>query len=288
MDDGQAMLRMSDGSYVRVWRVQHFGPTSPTTVMILGGWGGALSPRDPLARALESDFDLLLVETREKSSSALAPGSRHDLDRLAQDLSEICAQLCIDPSRLVVYAYSWSSILVAQAVVRYGWRPRRVVLGCPIAKLTMPPLTRHLLGLVPAGALSWLKPAAGWWVSRFRARDPADASTALAVLAAADLVKWRAVGRHVVAKSYWSLYAALDVPVIAVRAVNERFHDPGEHRRIVGLIPSCRSIELPIGTEAYPRHVAAIIRAEANAISSATLEDPPIGCGGDRVQDAER
>lgn len=260
----QQMLRMSDGSSLRVWQLLSEKHPSELAILLLGGWGGTIAPSDRLPKELQANFDVVLVEPRESSSSVLVENIRHDLSRCARDYAEICDQLALDPQRLIVFAYSWSSVVLAQAVSKHGWRPNRVVLGCPVRKLTLPPLLRYMIPVMPIAALNSLRPLAGWWITHFKARDRADARKAQDVIAAADLGKWQKVARNVVTKSFDRLYADLDVPVVAVRALDERFHGAEEHRRIVTLVPDCRDVELPVGADEFDLQVAQIIRDVAS------------------------
>lgn len=240
-------VAMSDGSSLRVLLhagIAHAMPSARCTLMFVGGWCTDLAAWDELLLAATRHFDVVVFESREKDTSVLAEGGRHDLERISLDLKETLEALRVDPATTVVLASSWGTIFVAHGVAAGLLTPQRTVFLGPIGRLTFPPFVRTLLPCLPVGALHALKPLAKRWLLFAHRGDRVQASRAMQVLAAADFAKWKAIGRHVVAREYYARFAALHGACLVIYSRNDRFHELSETERIIRLVPGCEAVHV--------------------------------------------
>jgi pimeloyl-ACP methyl ester carboxylesterase len=233
--------------------------------VLLGGWGDTDWASHPLAKELSRDLHVLIVESREKNNSVLNPATRNDLRRLALDVLEITRHYCLMDAELVIYGYSWGSLIAASVVTLGFLRPRLTVLCTPIERLVLPPLTRFMVPLAPVGLMPLLQPLLEYWVIRFKSNGPNAALPALRALRNANLYNWKAVGRANLSPPLASLYAQLTGPVLVIFVDGDRFHSEIEYARIQQQTPTAKHVHFAHTLPDLPVRVAGEIRRMIDA-----------------------
>ncbi|USX21731.1 alpha/beta hydrolase [Oxalobacteraceae bacterium OTU3REALA1] len=241
-------LTMSDGSSIRIRLHSRNGKVDraedSSTLVFVGGWCTDLSAWDQLLQAACQHFNVFVFESREKNSSVLSGTGPHNLHRVALDLKEAIAAFRINQDACIVLASSWGTILTAHAIAEGLFSPMLSVFLGPIGRLTFPPLARTLLPRLPSTLLKLLRPVAYRWIRHVNREDPVQANRAIQVLASADFNKWKTIGRHVVAGTYYSCFSAIHRACLIIYSRHDRFHDLAETERIIELIPNCSTIHL--------------------------------------------
>ena len=233
--------------------------------MLLGGWGDTDWASHPLAKELNRDLHAVIVESREKNSSVLNPATRNDLRRLALDVLEITQHYCLLETELVIYGYSWGSLIAASVVAHGLLCPSLTVLCTPIERLVLPPLTRFMLPLAPVRLMPLLLPLLEYWVIRFKSNDPDAALPALRALRNANLHNWKAVARANLSPSFASIYAQLTGPVLVIFVGGDRFHSETEYARIQQQTPTAKHVHFAHTLPDLPVRVAGEVRRMIDA-----------------------
>lgn len=226
-------ITVSDGSILCTFHlkfpVEH---SYRKTVVFLGGWGAPISVSDAIVREAVKNFDVLIIESREKGSSRLNYATTADLNRLGKDLEEIVSFYAIPDSRLIIYAFSWGGLIAAHAISNGMVSPGFAIFVSPISRLSIPRLGGPLLACVPTTWLPILKPLARAWLRFVKCRDHEHATRSVGVLNQADLAKWRHVARPFLGKDFLSSYNAIDSKCVIAFPRGDGFHEPEEFERI--------------------------------------------------------
>jgi pimeloyl-ACP methyl ester carboxylesterase len=265
------LLQMSDGSCIRVLshrRNARGGDRDRLTLVFVGGWCTTLEAWDRLLLEACKLFDVVVFESREKSSSRLSESSVNDLDRVSLDLSEALRILEVDQESLVVLASSWGTILVAHAVASRTCLPVLSVFLGPIGRLTFPPFIRSILPRLPCFVLSLLRPLAYVWIAYANAGDWVQARRAIMVLANAEFGKWTSIGRFVVPCEFWGLFARVNCPCLIVYSEDDKFHNLTETHKIIGLIPNVMAVHVEHTDDLLSEKVIPLIGHQLNVLRS--------------------
>lgn len=254
------LLTVSDGSALRSAYLCSENPDAKMTIVLLGGWGDTEWASHPLAKELNRDLNVVIIESREKNNSVLNPATRNDLRRLALDVVEVTRHYSLRDTELVIYGYSWGSLIAASVVANGLLCPCLTVLCTPIERLVLPPLTRFMVPLAPVRLMPLLQPLLEYWVIRFKSNGPATALPALRALRNANLHNWKAVARANLSPSLAYLYAQLPGPVLVIFQDGDRFHSETEYARIQEQTPTARHVHFVHTLPDLPLRVAEEIR----------------------------
>jgi pimeloyl-ACP methyl ester carboxylesterase len=253
-------IKVSDGSDLRVAYLPSAKPLTDRTLLLMGGWGVPFTSEDSLITELTTFINVLLVETREKNHSVLAPNTVHDLDRMSDDVREIVEALKIQAADLVLYGYSWGAVIAAHSVTSGKVRPYLTVLASPIEHLIVPPLTRYLIPVAPITLFLALRPLLELWIRHLKTGDAKQDIPAISVLRSAHLPNWKAVSRSNLSRSFLSSYSRVQGPVLLIFKFGDRFHDESEYRNIAGQLPHAAKMEIPSDATDAPPRIAMAIR----------------------------
>jgi pimeloyl-ACP methyl ester carboxylesterase len=257
------MLTMTDGTSIRVCHRKCKSQTNcGLTFLFLGGWGVPSTDWNALFDMAAVKFDLVILETREKSTSILSKNTKCDLDRVSEDIRETLDHFHIDQSELIIYGFSWGGLVAANQISEHNLKPLLLVLVCPIAQLPTPAFTRYLVPLLPVRVLEHLKPLVKYWIKYFRSNIYDGENRAIQIVEEADVGKWKMIGSTVWTRTYWHLYSKISVETIILYASDEAFHDTKECKRIAQLLRTSQCVELVAGTGKFFNLILATINEQ--------------------------
>jgi len=235
-------------------------------MLLIGGWGTIVDVWDTFTLEVAKYFDVLFLETREKQSSILVKNSRHDLDRMSEDVKETLVSFGIDDSKLVIYALSWGTIVVADGLAKNKFRPFLTVFVGPVARLTLPLFTRYIISFAPFSIVTLFRPIAKFWIANVKSKNELEAAAKLRVWNEADLRKWHQVAKNVTRQHYWHLYSNIKSTCLIVYAKNDSFHESAEVKRIIRLVENSVGIEICGSEKLVSPLVAELIRQQAEVV----------------------
>jgi len=232
-------IQMSDNTELRV--LQTFAPKESRndfTLFVVAGWGSVVLGWEEMLLEAMKDFDIVYLETREKSSSKLSKRSVFGLSRMAKDVEETIYQLGIDQKKLILFGSCMGATLIAYGLAERFFNPFLSVLVAPPPRFEMPPLTRYLVPIAPRWILKPIKPLLRFWVKKFKSESPEQAAKYIRVINEADGYRWKKVGKKLALGKYWDIFPKINSRVLIVGAEKDRMHDAKTTEKIVQLIPN--------------------------------------------------
>lgn len=283
----ETMLRMSDKTQIRL--LHHTAPAESRnglSMLFIGGWSTGPAGWDFATVEFAKDFDVYYLETREKRSSVLHADSVNDVARLSSDLCESIEHFGLDQSRLVIFGSSWGGVIAAHALTAKRLEPMLTVFRGPIMRFRIPPLTRYVAPIVPPGLFEAAKPLLRTWLIRRRAETAEQAAFYLDILADADPIKWKSVGRHIAMANFEALYSAIESPTLIISTDSgDKFHTDGEAYRIAALMGDCSHVTVRDFKEMNSPAIVELVREHLAGMAARSSEALP-GLDGTRSRAA--
>lgn len=240
----QTMLRVSDGSSIRILKIDSVTPNDRLTLLLIPGWGSVDETWNSIVEEVVKYFNLVFVETREKYSSVLNLETTHDLDRLSKDIQEVIQYFSINEKKLIMYGSSWAALIVADGLSKRRFTPFLPVLLGPIIAVPMPIFTRHLITHLPSIVLEMCSPFVTFWLSNFKSDNEEQTNRYLLVVEKANTSKWKTVGKHFATKNFLDVYSQINSQTLVIVASNDKMHPIDESTMISNVIPKCTVIDM--------------------------------------------
>jgi pimeloyl-ACP methyl ester carboxylesterase len=256
----QRRLQVEDGVRLMVYDWQPGTGRKP--LVFVAGWVSVIEGWRPLLEVLVRDRPVTYIETREKRSAVfertgLRPAD-FSIQRLADDLIEVCNQLDVDLRQTTLFASSMGSNAVLEACKDGRLDIRGAFLVGPNAEFRFPNWGK-LLVLFPTVLYRPMLPLVLWYLRRFRVnvdQDPQQMARYERTLRAAHPKRLKLSARSVLG---YSLYPGLETvapPVAVAYASSDTLHEGDEVRRLVEILPRGRAVECPSNTYMHTAAVA--------------------------------
>ncbi len=212
--------------------------TTLPTLVFVPGWISLLNTWRHFLPHVTSEFSVIYVESREKSSSKVEGRVGFAVEDLASDLVRVLEHYGLEEGSFVLAGSSLGATTIVEALPFLPGQPAAAALILPNAAFDLPPYAR-LLRFVPHALLPSLKHLARWVMFRTKINpeDVGQQERFVAALGAADAVKLKesTLGALRYRMNLEDL-KPLPYPSLVIGASKDRQHDQEAVREIAAAL----------------------------------------------------
>lgn len=193
--------------------------------------------------ALHQEFNLVIVDPREKNSNKLMKSSECSVHRMALDFAEAIKFLKLDEKKLVLFGSSIGASYVAHLVGQNMITPKGCFLTGPAIKPRAPNKLIKFLFLFPAFALNFLGKLVARIYLRNKVADGFQKQVFYDRINNTDFRRWK----HCRDLHDWDAtedFKKMKIPVFIVRTPNDKYHVSDEIQIIHELILNSKFIDV--------------------------------------------
>jgi len=125
-------VKMSDDAELLVFRNRKLD--KKFNIIFLSGYAAVIEAWNDLLDSLMDDFNLYVLETREKPSSKVKFKHKGDINRLAMDINDFICSYNINVKKTIIIASSSASMFSARAIAKRLINPAGIIFLSPILK----------------------------------------------------------------------------------------------------------------------------------------------------------
>lgn len=236
------------------------------TLFLVPGWSTIVPSWDKVLMEAKDDFDIIYMETREKSSAKLVKKAKFDLHRLAEDMKNVVDHFKLDVDKIVVLTSSYGIMTVGQALASNLVDPFLSVFIGAYGRFDMPPTTRYFVPFITHHAITMLKPLWRLWVRKSKSEDAEQAAKYYRALDEAEPRRWVKAARQVCFPWFWYLYEQIDNRVLLVGMEEDKMHMIEETDKIASLLKNCTYIDMKTNKRTHSPEMVDVVRKEIKIV----------------------
>ena len=254
-------------------RVISFEPSTAShnipIVMVVGLSTMIESFRDILVE-LTKDFPVHYIETREKKSAKIKGRISFDVQAFGMDVVKIVSMLGVEANNYVLMGYSLGATAIADCHEYIESKPKCLLLMEPTPAFHYPKWSLRLIRFaVPLYFI--LKPAAKWYLRRFRINTKEDMEMYLIssrALDNADPLKLKNTILAIAGYSVWQRLETIECPALIVATSKDGLHDHEDIIRMTNGIKYAKYLDLETNKRTHDAEMAIVIRNYVNNLES--------------------
>ncbi|MHA1398689.1 MAG: hypothetical protein ACTSSF_13440 [Candidatus Heimdallarchaeaceae archaeon] len=156
----------TDGAELLVYYTKKSKDSNRLSIFFIPGYASVPMSWNDLWDSLYEDFDLYVLETREKNSSKVKWKHKGDLNRSAQDIKDALDGCKLDPKKTFIICASSSTLYMARALAEKLIDPAGVLMIGPVRTPKLPRKLIVLAYFIPSFVLDGLLTVIGkLWIS---------------------------------------------------------------------------------------------------------------------------
>ncbi len=254
-------ITTSDGSKLRILKSKASEESNGYTLLVMAGWGSIVLGWDEVLMEASKDFDIVYLESREKGSSKLTRGVKHNLDRLSSDIQETIEFLNLKEDKLISFGSCFGALLIAHGLVEGKFDSFMTVLAGPVLRLEIPTgFLRYFIPIGPTFILNPIKPLVRRWLRKRKTEDEEQAAKYIRVLDEADAKKWKDVAKRVALQKHLDTYSRVKNKVLIVDEEEDPMHDTGNTKLILSKMENAMYVNMKTNRNTHSKPMIDLIR----------------------------
>lgn len=247
------MAALPNGVLLRIVTFTPDSPSQPCPVVLVPGLVSVMATFRNILVELTKDFVVHYLDTRDKSSSVIPPGSAFDVASVGSDIVEAVSYLGLEDAKYILFGSSLGATAMIDRAGDLRPPPLCMVLLEPNAIFDYPAWS---LPIIRVGAPLYrvIRPVAKWYLRTFRVNTVEDYEMYLIscrALDAADPYKLRNTILAISDYRIWDRLGSLRTPALVVSASKDTFHRHDDIVRIVAMIEKSTPCDLEIHTRTH-------------------------------------
>ncbi|MBY9000040.1 MAG: alpha/beta hydrolase [Candidatus Heimdallarchaeota archaeon] len=237
-------IPMSDGQDIFCQYILDDKTKSDYIIFFIQGFASGHFTWSDFWDALHEEFNMVIVDPRDKKSNELKKKSKCTIHRIALDFIEAIKFLKLDEKKLVLFGSSIGASYVAYLVGQEMIKPKGCFLTGTSRKPRSPRMLVHFFFLLPGFALNAIvKPIARIYM-RNKLAEGFQKQIYKDRINHVDFRRWKTC------KSLhdWDAteeFRKMSSPVFIIRTPDDKYHKEDEVKIIRELIPNCKIIDVP-------------------------------------------
>ncbi len=242
-ESSKVYIQMSDGQ--KIFCQYSLGDKTKSDIVFffVQGFASGYFTWNDFWDALHQEFNLVIVDPREKKSNKLMKSSECSVHRIALDLAEAIKFLKLDEKKLVLFGSSIGASYVAHLVGQNMITSKGCFLTGPARKPRAPSKLINIFSLFPAFVLNSLGKLVARIYFRNKVADGFQKQVFYDRIKNADLQRWKPCrDLH-----YWDAtedFKKMKIPVFIVRTPDDKYHESDEIQMIHELILNSKFIDI--------------------------------------------
>jgi len=194
--------------------------------------------------ALHQEFNLVIVDPRDKKSNKLTKGSECSTHRIALDFAEAIKFLKLDEKKLVLFGSSIGASYVAHLVGQNMITPKGCFLTGPARKPRAPSKLLNFFFFFPAFVMNTLGKLVARIYLRKKVADGFQKQVFYDRINNVDVRRWKKC-RDIHIWDATEDFKKMKIPVFIIRTPYDKYHESDEIQVVHELIPNSKIIDVP-------------------------------------------
>ncbi len=237
-------ILMSDEQEIQcLYSTKHAGSNNPTIFFIQGAGPGIYSWTD-FWDELYKDFDLVIIDSREKPTIDLQKKKQCTIHRIALDIVETIHHLKIKEENIVFIGSSFGVYYVAHCLAQNWVKPRGCVFIGPFIRSSYPKISTQLAFMLPTFFLERVGKRIAKRYLRNRVAPGFQKKVYYERVTNIDVGRWKRCSKM----RRWNAsddYQKINCPVTIFTTSDDKYHRIEKTREVSNLIERSTLIEIP-------------------------------------------
>lgn len=241
----QTPVTLSDGVTLTLFDFKPGEHDKKPVLLFVAGWLSALSGWHEVLEEITPFYRVLYMESREKRSARLPRGPlpRFDIDRLADDISEV-AEACL-PKNVPFYVAgsSLGSTALIRALARGRLTPSGAFLISPVTAFRFPGWGNVIIRFFPPSFFTVIRYPIVWYLVNVRVdkkREPEQAKKYTRTVMDAEPIRLKANAGALSGHTVWEDLPKVRTPVVVIGAASDKLHGVEAITKMAKLMPGAR------------------------------------------------
>jgi hypothetical protein len=251
----EQMITVSDGSEIRVLSFTDVkSPRGDIAVFFVPGMFSIFPRWEPVVQALNENYPIYYVETREKITSKLVKKAKFDIPRHAMDLADIEKALGLDKKKYITISCSLAGSGVLENLAQKTMTPLGSILISPGVEFHFPRYALIVLRIFPPFIIQMLKPLIRWLLGDVRVdkkNEPEQSAQYKRSITEADPRKMRKNILSIAHYNGWEILPKIKDRLILIGATLDTVHESDFAYRVANALENCSFIDLGTNKAAH-------------------------------------
>ena len=237
-------ILMSDEQEVHCYYSKKKNNFKGTTIFFMQGFGSGVYSWTDLWDELYSEFDLIVMDPREKETIKLKKKSKCTIQRIALDIAETLHHFRVDEKNVFIIGSSIGASYIAHSVSK-GWiKPRGCFFAGPSIKPRNPKFLLRLTFLFPNFIIDkFAKFVAGKYLQN-KVTEGFQRKVFFNRIEHIDIGRWK----QCISISNWDAsedFKQMDSVVYIIRTTGDKYHELNSTEEVKQLITNSHIIDVP-------------------------------------------
>ncbi len=251
----EQMIQLSDGSEIRVLIFPEVkNPKEDIAIFFIPGMFSIFPRWEPVVHALNENYPIYYIESREKITSKLVKKARFDIPRHAMDLAETEKALGLDKRKYITISSSLAGASVLENHAYKTMTPLGSILISPGVEFHFPRWVLFILRIFPPFVIQMLKPLIRWLLGDVRVdkkNEPEQSAQYKRSITEADPRKMRKNILSIAHYNGWDILPKIKDRLILIGATLDKVHESDFAHSIAKAMVNCSFIDLGTNKAAH-------------------------------------
>lgn len=241
----KSLVTVSDGVTLTLFDFKTDSWENKPVLLFVAGWLSALSGWHEVLEEITPHYRVIYMESREKRSARLPAGPlpRFDIDRLADDIGEVAAELVPSGTPLYVAGSSLGSTALVRAMSGGRVSPKGAFLISPVTAFAFPAWGNFIIRFLPPCFFTVIRYLIVWYLVNFRVdkkKEPEQAQKYTRTVMDAEPIRLKANAGALNGYTIWDDLPGVATPVVVIGAASDKLHGVEEITKMAGSMPEAR------------------------------------------------
>ncbi|MCK5046366.1 MAG: hypothetical protein KAS22_07290 [Candidatus Heimdallarchaeota archaeon] len=251
----EQMITVSDGSEIRVLSFTDVKtPQEDIAVFFIPGMFSIFPRWEPVVQALNENYPIYYVESREKITSKLVKKAKFDIPRHAMDLADVEKALGLDEKKYITISSSLAGAAVLENHAQKTMTPLGSILISPGVEFHFPRWVLIVLRIIPPFVIQMLKPFIRWLLGDVRVdkkNEPEQSAQYKRSITEADPRKMRKNVLSIAHYNGWDILPKIKDRLILIGATLDTVHESDFVHNVANALTNCSFIDLGTNKAAH-------------------------------------
>ncbi|MHA1115856.1 MAG: alpha/beta fold hydrolase [Candidatus Heimdallarchaeaceae archaeon] len=218
--------------------------TNRTTFVFIQGFGSEKETWTDLWDAIAEEYNLLVIDPRDKDTINLQKDSECSVQRMAKDIAEIIKHYQIEEKNIVFFGSSVGATYIAHCITQEKIEPKCCFFASPARKPRAPGFLITLALILPKNIVNWLGKKIGRMYLRNKVSEGFQKEVYYQRVERINIEKWKNCNQ--VRK--WDAtndFKGIKSSVFLILTEHDKYHNYQESKKLEEIIPNCKTLTVP-------------------------------------------
>ncbi len=237
-------ILMSDGQEVLCYHSARENSFDEITIFFVQGFGAGVYSWTDLWDELYKEFNLVVLDPRDKESAKLGKKNKCTVQRIALDISETMHYLRINSNKLVFFGSSLGAAYIANSIKRQLTNPKCCFFAAPSIKPRNPKFLLKLGLILPYNIVDKLGKAIGRRYLRDKVAEGFQRKVFYSRIENIDVRRWK---KCIKLHNYNSTedFRSINCPIFLITTEGDKYHHVESVEEVHELIRNSKILNVP-------------------------------------------